>query len=175
MNSFRTIVAGLLFSLGAHAVAAHAQGEPPSTVDDLYERGQRELAPNWRPVGKSAAAAIFLHNEIRKDDSGRLAIWMHRELSSAEYFEKESAYLSTRERTLVDCKKTRLGIADVTYYGGRFASGAIVGNNRTKDAEMIDVVPDSIEDRIVKTACVAKARTPAAKAKTVKPQKSASE
>lgn len=175
MNRTRTIAAGLLLSLGVHAAQCHAQGEPPRGVDNLYDRGQRELAPNWRPVGKSSAAAIFLHNEIRKDDSGRIAVWMHRELSSAEYFEKENAYLSTRERMLVDCKKTRLGITDVAYYGGRFASGAVVGNNRTRDTEMIDVVPDSIEDRIVKTTCAPKVRTTAAKTRAAKPQKRASE
>lgn len=166
---------GLLLVLGAVAAPLYAQGDSSASIDELYVQGQRELAPNWQPIGKNASEAIFLHKETRKEDGNRLSVWLHRELSSPEYFEKENAYLSKRERLLVDCKGSRLGSSATSYYSGRFASGTVVGSDRTKSPEMIDVVPDSIEDRIVKTACAPKGRTTAKKTTKAKASKRDSE
>jgi hypothetical protein len=159
------IPGSLLVSLFA-ASGACAQDRAHDTVDGLYQRGQHEMAPNWRPLGKTHHAAVFIHKDIRRGDKGETAVWTDRELPSAEYFEKEKAYLSIRERVVVDCKGTRIGIADTSMYSERFGGGAIVGTTRTKNPDMIDVVPDSIEDQILKIACAPKSRsTPPAKPK----------
>lgn len=172
----RTMITGLLLSLAAQTGPLSAQGNGARPIDDLYERGQSEMAPNWRPLAKTHAAAVFIHNDIRKADSGRLSVWTHRELPSVEYFEKEKAYLSTRERMLVDCKSARVGATDLSYYAERFAAGAIVGSSRSRNAEMADVVPDSIEDQLVRTACAPKPRkAPAPKPKAAKAPKPTSE
>jgi hypothetical protein len=170
----KTLLGGILLSLVAQAPAM-AQGNEAQPVDELYERGQRELPPRWQPLGKSHAGAVFLHQDIRKDESGRLAVWLHRDLPAVEYFEKEKPYLSTRERVLVDCKTARVGTTDLSYYDQRFAGGAMVGTNRTKNPDMTDVVPDSIEDRLVRIACAPKPRNGAAPKKKAKAPKPAAE
>lgn len=157
------ISGGLLAALFA-ASGACAQNRSHYTVDELYRRGQHEMAPNWRPLGKTHNAAVFIHKDIRRSDKGGATLWTDRELLSAEYFEKEKAYLSIRERMVVDCKGARIGIADTSMYSERFGGGAIVGTSRTKNPDMTDVVPDSIEDRIHQIACAPKPRsTPSAK------------
>lgn len=108
-----------------------------------------------------------MHQDRRREGDGRIAAWLHRELISTEYFEKEKPYLSIRERLLADCKSGRLGITDVTYYGERFAKGAIVGTSKYTAPDMKDPVPDSIEDQILRNLCAAKARqTPLQRQKT---------
>lgn len=147
-------LAAILLSQSSPAASQHGAG----SIDDLYTQGQREMPASWRGVGKSHDAAVFMHNDRRREGDGRIAAWMHRELASAEYFEKEKPYLSIRERVLVDCKASRLGITDVAYYGERFARGAVVGGTKFKAPDMSDPVPDSIEDQAVRILCAPKAR-----------------
>jgi len=141
--------------LAACAFQVQAQPGPGQEVEALYERGQREMAPNWRPLGKTHEAAVFIHSDVRKAENGRVAVWMHYEMPAPEYIEKEKPYLSTRDRMIVDCKASRVGAADSTYYADRFGHGAVVWTNR-RTAEMVDVVPDSIEELLLRTACAPK-------------------
>ncbi|RZI43137.1 hypothetical protein EGT07_09825 [Herbaspirillum sp. HC18] len=162
---------GAALALAFGACQSHAQQSYSSAeLDSLYERGQREMAPNWRGLGKTHEAAVFIHNDVRKADNGLLAVWMHYELPAPEYVEKEKSYLSTRDRMLVDCKSSRTGTTDSTYYADRFAHGAVVLSNRKKP-EMMEVVPDSIEELLLKTACAAKPRSTPPKRKVPKPSK----
>jgi len=146
------------------AMQSFAQGRTSQTTDSLYERGLQEMAPNWHGLGKTHDAAVFIHKQIRKTDNGMFAVWMHRELPGPGYIEKERAYLSTRDRIVVDCKNARIGATDMTYYSERFGNGAVVWATRKKP-EMIEVVPDSVEDLLVKTACTPKPRKTAPKPK----------
>lgn len=150
-----------LFGLAAIVLSqtvAAAPQTPPLSMDELYAQGQRDLPSSWRGVGKSHDAAVFMHQDRRRESDGRIAVWLHRELMAQEYFEKEKPYLSLRERLLADCKAGRLGITDVTYYGERFAKGAVAGTSKYAAPEMKDPVPDSIDDQILRNLCPAKAR-----------------
>lgn len=151
------LLAGLGAMLLSQASLAASQ-QPPVSADELYSQGQREMPSSWRGVGKSHDAAVFLHSDRRRENDGRIAAWMHRELVSLEYFEKEKPYLSMRERLLADCKASRLGITDVTYYGERFARGAVVGAVKSKTPDMSNPVPDSIEDQALRMLCSPKVR-----------------
>ncbi|HEY0845940.1 MAG TPA: surface-adhesin E family protein [Noviherbaspirillum sp.] len=164
MNTF--LAHGVILSLVALAGQAGAQPDPRKSLDALQARGQQEMAPNWRPLGMTHKAAIFLHNDVRKAEQGRLAVWTHNELPVAEYIDKEKAYLSTRERLLVDCKSSRIGMSDQAFYAEHFARGAVAGINRNSQVDMQETVPDSVEELLVKTVCAPKPRKPAAKAKT---------
>lgn len=151
----------------SHAVSAAPQ-EPLRGIDELYAQGQREMSSAWRGAGKSHDAAVFMHNDRRRESDGRIAVWMHRELESVEYLEKEKPYHSIRERLLVDCKASRLGVADVAYYGERFAKGAVVGTVKSKSPDMANPVPDTIEDQVLRNICAPKARqTPPQRQKQV--------
>lgn len=161
MNKF--LAGGLVLSLAWHMGTASAQSYGGQPLDSLYDQGVREMAPNWRGLGKTHDAAVFIHKDIRKTDKGRVAVWTHHELPAPEYLEKEKAYLSTRDRMLIDCKASTLGTSDLAYYSQRFARGAVVGTNRMKGVEMIEVMPDSIEELLVKTVCAPAPRKPAAK------------
>lgn len=157
-------LAAISLSHLSFAASQHA----PGSVDALYTQGQREMSSSWRSVGKSHDAAVFMHSDRRRESDGRIAVWMHRELASSDYFEKEKPYLSIRERLLVDCKAGRLGITDTAYYGERFAKGAVVGAMKSKAPDMSDPVPDSIEDQVLRTICSPKARqTPSQRQKNV--------
>lgn len=169
MNKF--LAAGLVLSLAWRAESVSAQTYGGQSLDSLYELGLREMAPNWRGLGKTHDAAVFIHNNVRKGDKGRIAVWTHHELPAAEYLEKEKPYLSTRDRVLVDCKAATLGTSDLTYYSERFAHGAVVGTSRMKGVELREVMPDSIEELLVKTACPAPPAKPAPKAKAAKVDK----
>ncbi len=167
MNRF--ITGSALLSLACLAGAANVQADAGQSVDTLYEQGPRQLASSWRGLGKTHGAAVFIHNDIRKTDNARLAVWTHHELPAPEYFEKEKAYLSTRERMVVDCKNAKVGASDISYYAQRFGKGEIVGSERMKKTDVTDVVPDSIEEQLVKAVCAPKPRrAPARKAKTPK-------
>ncbi|KRB84664.1 surface-adhesin E family protein [Noviherbaspirillum sp. Root189] len=158
------LISGSLLAALFAASGACAQTRSHDTIDELYQRGQHEMAPNWRPLGKTHHAAVFIHKDIRRSDKGDITLWTDRELPLAEYFEKEKAYLSIRERMVVDCKGARIGVTDTSMYSERFGGGAIVGATRTKNPDMTDVVPDSIEDQMLKVACAPKPRsTPSAK------------
>jgi len=157
----RLLQGSLLIIFLVASSGAGAQERARDTVEDLYLRGQHEMAPNWRPLGKTHDAAIFIHKDIRKGDKGETFVWTHRELPSAEYFEKEKPYLSTRERMILDCKGARIGVADTSMYAERFGGGAVVGTSRTRNPDMVDVVPDSMEDQILKIACAPKPRSTA--------------
>ena len=150
------ILAGCIgLSLAAGMMQASAQSFSDQALDELYERGQRAMAPNWRGLGKTRESAVFIHEDIRKADNGMLAVWTHHELPAPGYIEKEKPYLSTRDRMLVDCKGSRTATSDVAYYAERFGYGAVVGTARRKP-ELIEVVPDSIEALLVKVVCDAK-------------------
>jgi len=148
---------GLAAIVASQTVTAAPQGGPLN-MDELYAQSQRELPSSWRGVGKSHDAAIFMHQDWRRQSDGRVAVWLHRELTSQEYFEKEKPYLSLRERLLADCKAGRLGITDVTYYGERFAKGGVAGTSKYAAPEMKDPVPDSMEDQILRSLCATRAR-----------------
>jgi hypothetical protein len=171
MNKF--LAGGLVLCLAWHAGHSSAQSYGGQPLDSLYDQGMREMAPNWRGLGKTHDAAIFIHNDVRKADKGRLSVWTHHELSATEYLEKEKAYLSTRDRMLIDCKASTLGTSNLAYYSQRFARGAVVGTTRIKGVEMTEVMPDSIEELLVKTVCAPAPRKAAAKpkAKAEKPDK----
>lgn len=145
-----------------------AQANEDNILNALYERGQHEMAPNWRGLGKTHESAVFVHQDIRKADNGMLSVWTHHELPAPGYFDKEKTYLSTRDRMLVDCKGARTGTTDVAYYSERFGFGTVVGTARRK-AELADVVPDSIEELLLKVVCVPKPLKAPQKAKTATP------
>lgn len=147
---------GAILCLALYTLTAHAETAAPQTVDSLYERGQHELTSNWRPLGKLYNAAVFIHHDAKKLDKDRVAVWRHYEYPYPEYFEKENAYLSARERVVVDCKTARVGVSDSSFYSGRFASGAIVGENKSVSLDMNAVRPDSLEEQLVKAVCVSK-------------------
>lgn len=170
MNKF--LAGGIVLSFIAHAAQVWAQPDPRKTLDTLYERGQQEMVSNWSKLGITHKAAVFMHNDVRKAANEQLAVWMHNELPVAEYLEKERAYLSMRERMLVDCKTARIGVSDQAYYADHFARGAVVGTNRIRNVEMQEAVPDSIEELLVKTLCAPKPRNAPAK-KTKTPAKAA--
>lgn len=153
------IVAGsIILCLISLAGQAGAQPDPRKALDALQERGQQEMAPSWRTLGVTHKAAVFMHNDVRKAGPDQLAVWMHNELPVTEYLEKEKAYLSLRERMLVECKSGKLGISEQAYYAERFARGAVVGTNRVRNVDMQEVVPDSIEEMLVKIVCAPKPR-----------------
>lgn len=167
MNKF--LVGGLAVSLFACVAQTHAQPTPRKATETWAERGQQEMAQTWRKLGQSHKAAVFLHKEVKKTDNGRVAVWTHSELPDTEYLEKEKPYLSSRERMLVDCKSARFGMAEQTFYTEHFARGAIVATNRFKNADMLDAVPDSVEETLVKTVCAPKPRKAAVR-KSVAPK-----
>jgi hypothetical protein len=156
----RLLACSIVLCIASHVglVAAQAQAGPDPSIDTLYEQGQWQISPHWRGLGKTHDTAVFLHNEPRKTADGRVAVWRDREFAFAEYIEKEKAYLSTRERVLVDCKTRRFGISDWSYYAGRFGSGAVIATRRVASADMKEAVPDSLEERIVKIVCAPKSR-----------------
>jgi hypothetical protein len=171
-NIFTCSIALALFHTGA--VSAQSDMRFPA-VDSLYEQGQREMAPKWRGLGKMPDAAVFLHQTVKKRENGQLAVWTHRELSMPEYLEKEKGYLSMRERSLIDCKGSMVGVTDALYYSAHFGNGAVVAMNRGKPVEMAEVVPDSIEERLVNVACAPKPpRKPVRKIKKAKPSETKS-
>ncbi|OWW19694.1 surface-adhesin E family protein [Noviherbaspirillum denitrificans] len=165
MNRILATCVAVAITLGASPSFAEANED--KSLDSLYERGQKELAPNWRGLGKTHASAVFVHQDVRKADGGMLAVWTHHELPAPGYVDKEKPYLSTRDRMLVDCKGVRTGTTDVAYYSERFGFGMVVGTERRK-AELTDAVPDSIEELLVKAVC-----TSAKPAKVARKTKSA--
>jgi|GEM_PF-1863125 len=167
MNKFLA-AGGLFLSLAWSFDPVFAQNYGGQPLEALYDQGVREMAPQWRALGKTHDAAVFIHGDIKKSDKGRVAVWTHHELPSTEYLDKEKAYLSTRDRVLVDCKASTLGTSDQAFYSQRFARGAVVGTNRSKNTEMHEVMPDSIEELLVKTVCAPAPRKPAATPKAVK-------
>lgn len=150
------LAGGIILSFIANALQANAQPGPRKLLEALNERSQHEMAPGWRNLGITHKAVVFIHDDIRKTDNGQLAVWIHNELPIAEYLEKEKTYLSRRERMLVDCKSSRIGTADQAYYAEHFARGAVVGTMRVKNVEMQEIIPDSIEELLMKTACAPK-------------------
>lgn len=161
----KLLAGGVVLFFFAHAAPVAAQPDSRKALESLSERGQSEMAPGWRHVGITHKSAVFMHQDIRKTDRGTLAVWTHNELPVAEYLEKEKKYVSTRERMLVDCKASRLGVSDQAYYAQHFARGEVVGTNRISNVEWQEAVPDSIEELLVKTVCAPKPRKAAAKSK----------
>ena len=155
MNSILARCIALSIAAASPQAQAFAQPQDDKTLDSLYERGQRELAPNWRSLGKTHESAVFVHQDVRKVEKGMLSVWTHHELPAAGYIDKEKAYLSTRDRVLVDCKAARTATADVAYYAERFGYGTVVATTR-KNAEFAEAVPDSIEELLVKVVCAPK-------------------
>ena len=169
MNRF--LATCIAISLSAAAPQSFAQVIGDKTLDSLYERGQREMAPNWRGLGKTQESAVFVHQDIRKSANGLLSVWTHHELPAPGYIDKEKPYLSTRDRMLVDCKGVRTGTADIAYYAERFGYGTVVGTARMK-AELADVVPDSIEELLVKVVCAPKPGKASQKVRKAAPPRS---
>lgn len=149
----RIIVGGFALWAASHFGLALAQTNPETVVDTLYERGQWQISPNWRGLGKVSDTAEFLHDEHLKTSDGRIAVWRDREFALTRFLDKETAYLSVRERVLVDCKSRKYGISDWSYYAGRFGSGAIVETKQSEKVEMMLAVPDSLEERLIKIVC----------------------
>jgi hypothetical protein len=125
------------------------------TVDALYEQGQHALPAGWKALTRTETAAVFVHNDVHNAEGGKLAVWTHKELAAPEYFEKDKAYLSIRERTLVDCKAGRTGISDWVAYAGRYAAGGAIAKEK-RDKEMSEAVPDSPEAKLLATVCALK-------------------
>jgi hypothetical protein len=68
-----------------------------------------------------------------------------------------------------------VGVTDALYYSAHFGNGAVVAMNRGKPVEMAEVVPDSIEERLVNVACAPKPpRKPVRKIKKAKPSETKS-
>lgn len=165
---YRFLAKCIAIVMAMTASPSFAQASGDKTLDSLYERGQREMAPNWRGLGKTHESAIFIHQEVRKADNGMLSVWTHHELPAPEYIDKEKPYLSTRDRMLVDCKGGRTGTTDVAYYSERFGFGTVVATARKK-GELADVVPDSIEELLLKVVCAPKPAKAPRQAKTASP------
>lgn len=166
MNRFLAKCIAIAMAISASQSIAYANED--KTLDALYERGQREMAPNWRGLGKTHMSAVFVHQDVRKADNGMLSVWTHHELPAPNYIDKEKPYLSTRDRMLVDCKGGRTGTTDIAYYSERFGFGTVVGTTRDRP-ELADVVPDSIEELLLKVVCPSKPLKATQKAKTVTP------
>lgn len=171
MGKFLTGAVALAFVLPI----ATAYADTHESIDSLYDQGQREMAPHWHALGKTANAAVFIHAGIDNADNGRVAVWVDRELAWPDYFEKEHRYLSRRDRFVVDCKVHRTGVSDTAYYAEHYAGGALAGTERNQDVDMMNVVPDSIEEQITGIACARKPASPVKRAphKSAKSTKSA--
>jgi len=150
-----------LLAMGMLLAAVGALAGPmqiPIAIGDLYQQGQLTLLPDWKPLGKNYRAAVFVQSAPPRTAATYLAAWTDYELPFPEYYEKEKAYLSIRERMLLDCKGGKAGISSASFYAGQFGSGAIVAVKREDKPDMLDVVPDSIEDRLLKQVCPAPKR-----------------
>ncbi len=165
MNKFLT--GSLVLSLVWHSGQTFAQFTSDQPLNLLYEQGAREMAPDWRGLGKTHNAAIFFHHGVKKADNGRLSVWTHHEFHTAEYLEKEKTYLSSRGRMLIDCKASTLALSEQAYYSQRFARGVIIGTSSMKEVDMKEAFPDSIEERLLKTVCAPAPRKLVVKSKSV--------
>jgi len=57
---------------------------------------------------------------------------------------------------VVDCKTGRFEVTESSYYADHFGGGPIVGTRRDENPEMLDAVPDSIEDKLIQAACASR-------------------
>ena len=167
MNKFMATCIAVSTAMASPQSFAEANGD--KTLDSLYERGQREMAPNWHGLGKTHDSAVFVHQDVRKVDNGMLSVWTHHELPAPEYIDKEKPYISTRDRMLVDCKAGRTGTTDIAYYSERFGFGMVMGTLQSK-SKLADVVPDSIEELLLKVVCASKPGKAPQKSKSAAPQ-----
>jgi hypothetical protein len=156
MNTSLACSFALCVLLPAGAASANSAAHP--SIDTLYEQGTRQMPPPWIGLGKTHEAAVFLHEEIRKAEKGRVAVWRGREFAFTEYLDKQTGYLSSRERVLADCKSHTIGISDQTYYTDRFASGPTAGTRNFAVPAMTAVVPDSLDARLLKIVCAPQPR-----------------
>ena len=152
--------------LASHMVGICAQTAPAPSVDSLYDQGRHEMTANWHAFGKMHDAAVFIHKDVKKTNNGRITVWRHSEYPFPKYLEKEMPYLSAREHAIVDCKSSTIAVSEFAYYMGRFGTGAVIATNKVKSVEMAEAMPDSLEERLIKTLCESKPRSkPVRKAK----------
>lgn len=154
VQHMKRVFIALLFHSAAAAFAAPPASLAKPTTTNMNEGSPAGPMPGWRTLALShEALPVYLHGEIQKMGQGLLAVWMHRELANAEYFEKEKIYRSTRERIVVDCKSARTAVTDAVFYSEHFGKGRIAGATKGSAAEMFPVVPDSVEEQLLKAVC----------------------
>jgi hypothetical protein len=154
MKTFLTRNIALCLLLPASVVFANSNEHP--SIDALYEQGTRQMPQPWVGLGKTHESAVFLHKEIQKAEKDRVAVWRGREFAFTEYLDKQTGYLSSRERVLVDCKSQTIGISDRTYYTDRFASGQNAETRKFAAPTMTAVVPDTLDAQLLKIVCAPK-------------------
>ncbi|NEX60318.1 surface-adhesin E family protein [Noviherbaspirillum galbum] len=144
--------------------------QAPESAASLYRQGEFSMGPSWRGLRALQDAAVFLHRSVRRGENGTMLAWTDRELLRSAYLEKERPYLSLREHVSIDCAGMRVGVLESVYYEQRFGGGEPLARIRQKP-EMIDILPDSLEDQMQRIACESK---PSAKPAGKSASKSAS-
>jgi hypothetical protein len=139
--------------------AATAMNRMPVSAESLYREGESGMGKAWQGLRKLDESAVFLHRDVRKGEKETVYVWTGREFVDPHYHEKEKPYLSTRERLVIDCAGMRAGVTESAFYEKRFGAGEPIARVQQKP-EMIDILPDSIEEQMHHIACAKPAPKP---------------
>jgi hypothetical protein len=159
-----------LVILSTSLCLAHASDEPvndaetamnrvPVSAASLYREGESGMGKAWQGLRKLDESAVFLHRDVRKADKDMVYVWTGKEFVYPHYHEKEKPYLSIRERIVIDCAGMRAGVTESAFYEKRFGTGEAIARVQQRP-DMIDILPDSIEEQMHHIACARPAPKP---------------
>lgn len=136
-------------------------GNAQDGVERLYEQGRQQLPGHWRALGKTPDAAVFVHIDVKKTPQGYYRLWRSRELLAPGYIDKEIVYRSVREQILIDCSDARIGTSSRAYLAGHFGTGAVTARNDIAPVEWVAILPDTLDEQLLRTICPTKPVKPA--------------
>jgi hypothetical protein len=139
--------------------AAAAMNRVPVSAASLYREGESGMGKAWQGLRKLEESAVFLHRDVRKADKDMVYVWTGKEFVYPHYHEKEKPYLSTRERIVIDCAGMRAGVTESVFYEKRFGTGEPIARAQQRP-DMIDILPDSMEEQMHHIACARPAVKP---------------
>lgn len=132
--------------------ATAAMNRVPVSVASLYREGEFGMGKAWQGLRKLEESAVFLHRDVRRAEKDMVYVWTDKEFVHPHYHQKEWPYLSMRERIIIDCSGMRAGVVESAFYEKRFGTGEPIARVQQRP-EMIDILPDSMEEQMHHIAC----------------------
>ncbi|WP_419719521.1 surface-adhesin E family protein [Burkholderia gladioli] len=116
------------------------------------------FAADWVEIGASSEATMYLDRSSIRYDGQRIKAWEMLDFKTAfvvpgSYPQK--FYRSNKQQHLIDCREGKSALLQYVSYDGQMGQGSVVGSGQdpARQPRLDDMVPDSIGESFLKSAC----------------------
>lgn len=111
------------------------------------------LASDWKRVGSSAQATVFVDAESITRDLGLVRAWVKWNFTEPQSNSDGSTYLSKRQRWTIRCEARQAAVGSAASFPELDLNGDALGATNFLSSVWFDAPPDTVEEAILKFAC----------------------